>query len=413
MKRITSALAALIGCGAFSAFVSASDSSHPMADALQPFIDHHILAGAVVLVATRDQILDLEAMGYADLATKTRMRPDNLFWIASMSKPVTTTALMMLVDEGKVNLDDPVEKYLPEFKGQMVLVEKDENHVLLKRPSHPILVREILSHTSGIPKRAPTYLPKDDEVPLRDVAQLGAVTPLETEPGTNYDYTNVGIDTVGRVIEVVSGMPYEKFLATRLFGPLGMKDTTFFPDRDQVKRIATIYLVDQGQTGLTKVTLGNLSYPLDDPHRYPCPAAGLFSTAGDMAKFCQMLLAGGTAGDRRYLHESAIAIMGSKQTPDTINVPYGFGWSTGLGKDREAFGHGGALQTYMFIDRKVGMTAVFMVQHRDTWRTAEEKEVWPAFTRAAYGIFSPGLVVDGKHVPGEPPPDTTGGIYKR
>jgi CubicO group peptidase (beta-lactamase class C family) len=412
LKRIAIASLAWIVGAASVARVSASDSSHPMADAMQPFIDHHILAGAVVLVASRDKVLDLEAVGYADLATKTPMRTDTLFWIASMSKPITTTALMMLIDEGKVKLNDPVEKYLPEFKGQMVQVEKDENHILLKKPSHPILVREILSHTSGIPKLAPTYPPRDDEVPLRDAVKLAAVTPLESEPGTHYDYTNAGIDTVGRVVEVVGGMPYEKFLATRLFGPLGMKDTTFVPDRDQIKRLATVYLVDKGQTGLTKVTLGNLSYPLDDPHRYPCPAAGLFSTAGDLAKFCQMLLSGGVADGRRYLGEGAIDTMGSKQTPDTLNVPYGFGWSTGLGRDREAFGHGGALQTYMFIDRKVGMTAVFMVSHRDTWRTVEEKEVWPAFTRTAYALFSPGLVIDGRHVPGEPPPDTSGGIYK-
>ena len=122
-----------------------------LADSLQPFVDNHTLAGAVVLVADRDKVLDLEAVGYADVAAGTPMKTDDLFWIASMSKPITATGLMMLVDEGKVKLDDPVEKYLPEFKDQWVIAEQDKDHMLLKRPTHPITVRNILSHTSGLP----------------------------------------------------------------------------------------------------------------------------------------------------------------------------------------------------------------------------------------------------------------------
>jgi CubicO group peptidase (beta-lactamase class C family) len=129
----------------------AQESPTPIVRALQPFVDSHALAGAVALVASPEKTLSLDAVGYADIAAQKPMRPDSLFWIASMSKGMTATALMMLVDEGKVNVDDPVEKYLPEFRGQMLAVEQDDNHILLKKPSHPIKVREILSHTSGLP----------------------------------------------------------------------------------------------------------------------------------------------------------------------------------------------------------------------------------------------------------------------
>ncbi len=118
---------------------------------LQPFVDRHALAGAVTLVATKDRIVSLEAVGWADVAGRKPLKTDALFWIASQSKPITCTALMILVDEGKVHLDDPVEKYLPEFRKQWLAVEHDNDHQLLKHPSHPITVREILSHTSGLP----------------------------------------------------------------------------------------------------------------------------------------------------------------------------------------------------------------------------------------------------------------------
>ena len=129
---------------------------------LQPFVDRHELAGAVALVVDRDKVLSVETVGFADIAGHRTMKPDAMFWIASQTKPMTATALMMLVDEGKVALDDAVEKYLPEFHGQMVVVEKDDAHTLLRKPAHPITIREVLSHMSGLPFQSaletPTYL---------------------------------------------------------------------------------------------------------------------------------------------------------------------------------------------------------------------------------------------------------------
>src|SRR4051812_38280646 len=152
------------------------------------------------------------------------MGTDAVFWIASMSKPITAALLMLLVDEGKVNLDDPVEKYLPEFKAVVVASAKGKEGQQPRPPGHKITVREILSHTSGLPFKSPQEQPTLDELTLKDAAASYAKTPLLFEPGTKYQYSNAGINTAGRIIEVVSGMPYEVFLQRRLLDPLGMKD---------------------------------------------------------------------------------------------------------------------------------------------------------------------------------------------
>ena len=335
-----------------------SRSANGIAGVLLPFVERHTLAGAVTLVASKDKVLSLEAVGWADIAMRKPMKTDALFWIASQSKPMTATALMMLVDEGKVNVEDPVENYLPEFKGQMLVVEQDQEHMLLKRPARPITVRDVLSHTSGLPF-ASRVEPRIDLHPLREAAISYALTPLKSQPGTRYDYSNAGINTAGRIIEVVSGMPYEQFMETRLFKPLGMKDTTFWPTEEQVSRLAKSYKPDAVRTGLEETTINQLTYPLTNRDRGPSPAGGLFSTAHDVARFCQMILNGGVLDGRRYVSEAAVKQMTSKQTGDAIKEGYGFGWSTGGG----SFGHGGAYATHMGIDSQRGLITVFMVQH--------------------------------------------------
>jgi CubicO group peptidase (beta-lactamase class C family) len=333
-------------------------SSKSIVAALQPFVDNHTLAGAVTLVANRDKVLSLDAVGFADIAGKKPMRPDALFWIASQSKPITGAALMMLVDEGKVKLDDPVEKYLPEFKDLWLAVDQGKEYLFLKRPKQPVTVRHILSHTSGMPFSSAMEQPTLDHLPLRDAVRSYAMTPLRTEPGTNYQYSNAGINTAGRIIEVVSGMPYEEFLDKRLFAPLGMKDTTFWPSEEQVTRLAKAYRPDKND--LAETTIGQLKYPLSDrSKRYPMPAGGLFSTAGDVCRFCQMVLNGGTFDGKRYLSEEAVKQMTSKQTGDAVKAGYGLGWSAG----GDNYGHGGAFATNMNIDAKRGLITVWMVQH--------------------------------------------------
>jgi CubicO group peptidase (beta-lactamase class C family) len=359
----------------------AAASPKCLAGVLQPFVDHHVLAGAVILVASKDKVLDLGAVGYADIAAKKPMRTDDLFWIASQSKPITATALMMLVDEGKVCVDDPVEKYLPEFKGQMVVAEQDQNHVLLKRPKHPITVKNVLSHTSGLRAISPVERPTLDLLPLRAAVKSYAMLPLLFEPDSKYQYSNAGINTAGRIIEVVSGMPYEEFLDKRLFGPLGMKDTTFWPNAEQLKRLAKSYKPSADKKGLEETTISQLKYPLDDRGRQPMPAGGLFSTALDQSIFYRMIAQGGVFAGRRYLSERAVKTMTSKQT-GALPTPYGFGFSTGGGQ----IGHGGAYSTNSTYDTEHQLITIFLVQHAG-WRSDEGKKILPAFQQAAIKAY--------------------------
>ena len=360
---------------------SAAESPQTIAAALQPFLDNHTLAGAVTLVASRDRVLSLEAVGFMDIAAKKPMRTDALFWIASQSKAMTATALMMLVDEGKVNVDDPVEKYLPEFKGQWLKAEQDTEHMLLKRPAHPITVKNVLTHTSGLPFSSPLETPTLDLLPLAARVQSYAMLPLEFEPDSKYEYSNAGINTAGHIIEVVSGMPYEQFMDRRLFQPLGMKDTTFWPSPKQVRRLAKSYKANAAKTGLEETMVTQLRYPLTDRTRQPMPAGGLFSTASDVARYCQMILNGGVLDGERYLSEAAVKQMTSKQTSDAVDTKYGFGWNVGDGE----FGHGGAYATNMTIDTQHGLVFIWMVQHADF--PGDGAKSRDAFMHAAKGTF--------------------------
>ena len=260
------------------------------------------MAGAVALVANKDRVLSIESVGFKDIESGDKMSNDVIFWIASQSKGMTATAVLILVDEGKISLNDPVEKYLPEFRSQMVIAERDDQHVLLRKPSHPITIREVLSHVSGLPFKSAIEDPTLDGLPLAVAVRSYAMTPLETEPGTHYQYSNAGINTAARIIEVVTGTKYEDFMQSRLFDPLGMKDTTFWPNEEQISRLAKSYRPDSTKKNLVEFPLSQLLSPLNDKNRrFPMPAGGLFSTARDTATFCQMLLNEGELNGQRYL----------------------------------------------------------------------------------------------------------------
>ncbi len=360
-----------------------SAESQGIAASLRPFVENHSLAGAVTLVADRDKVLSLESVGFADVTARKPMATDALFWIASQSKAITAAALMMLVDEGKVKLDDPVARYLPEFHEMWLAVEKDKDHILLKRPARPVGVRDLLRHTSGMHFTSAMERPTLDTMPLRDAVRSYAMTPLQFEPGTKYQYSNAGINTAGRIIEVVSGMPYEEFLNRRLFGPLRMDDTTFWPGEDQLKKLAHSYKPNAAKSDLEATTITQLRYPLDDRRRrYPMPAGGLFSTATDVARFCQMLLNKGRFEGRRYLSDAAVEEMTKKQTGDGIKDSYGLGLSTHSG----GFGHGGAYSTNMSIEPGRGLIYVFMVQHAGFPQGGDQS--FSVFKKAAEQRFS-------------------------
>jgi len=327
---------------------------------LQPYVDQHTMSGAVTLVANSNQILSLDAVGYADIASSKAMTADALFWIASMSKAMTCSALMMLVDEGKVSVDDPVQNYLPEFAGQ--LVYSDTTQTTTHAPPHPMLIREIMSHTAGFHGSYPVDSPTGDLYPLSQLVGSYAAATLDTDPGTAYQYANPGINTAGRIVEVVSGMPYDQFMSQRLFVPLGMVDTTFWPTTAQLQRLATSY--QTVNNNLAAYYINQLYYPLSDTtHRFAMPAGGLFSTASDVAKFCQMFLNGGVYNGVRYLSKAAVQRMTSKQTGDLVSTNYGFGWGVS-GAD---FSHGGAYKTNMDVNLQLGLVRIFMVQQGSDW----------------------------------------------
>jgi CubicO group peptidase (beta-lactamase class C family) len=376
----------------------AAASSEAVAGVLQQFVDNGTVAGIVTLVASGDKILDLEAVGYADLAAKKPMRGDCLFWIASMTKPITATALMMLVDEGKVNIDDPVEKYLPEFRGQMFIAEQDKDHVLLKKPRRPISIKNVLSHTSGLLYKSPIQQPTLDQFPLGVRVRSYAMLPLQFEPGSKFLYSSAGINTAGRIIEVVSGMPYEEFLARRILAPLGMKDTTFRPSAEQIRRLAKSYKRKADKMGLEETPINQLKYPLDDRQRQPIPGSGLFSTASDISLFCRMILGGGVFRGKRYLSEKSLHQMTTTQTGDLLGKGagkggYGLGWftvKTAPGEGRQPIvgkcNHGGSYKTAMWIDPERQRIMVFMTQLEDPNGQTTEK-LFNTFKKAAGEAF--------------------------
>lgn len=353
-----------------------------LAPSVQPLVDRQELAGAVMLVADRDKVLDVEAVGSADIAAGKPMTADCMFWIASQSKPITAAAVMILVDEGKLKLDDPVEKYLPEFRGLMVAAEKDNQHLLLRRPRQPITLRQVLSHTSGMPFKSALEDPTLDLFPLVARVRSYAMTPLDSEPETKYQYSNAGINTAARVVEVVSGMPFEQFLHDRLLQPLGMSDTTFWPSAEQAARIAKAYKPGPGNKGLVETPIGQLYYPLTDrAQRFPMPAGGLFSTAADLARFYQMLLRDGQLDDKRVLSESAVKQLTSRQTPAGLPTSYGLGFSV----SESTFGHGGAYSTNSLADRRQGLIFIWLVQHAGFPGAGGKSE--ETFRRAAVEAF--------------------------
>jgi CubicO group peptidase (beta-lactamase class C family) len=359
--------AALCLCTAFPAAYEDPAPTAPVnlfASALQPLVEDHILAGAVMLVADKTRIRHLEAVGYADLASKHMMRTDTLFWIASMTKPFAAAALMMLVDEGRVRVDDPVADYLPPFAH--VRVRQPDG--TLRSPARPILVRHLLSHTSGIRFVDTGIAEPIDAFPLEKSIGLDLRAPLVTEPGEAYFYCNTGIDAAALIVERVSGQPFEHFLRERLLGPLGMTDTTFFPTTAQLARLASTYQLNAEKTTLVETPIRHLTYPLDGAGRHASPAGGLFSTARDLARFCQMLLNNGSFEGRRYLTPQSVRAMTTKQTGDSIAARYGFGLSAS--PDGGEFGHGGTHKTFMTVDH--GEIRIFLVHQAGAFRDGIE-----------------------------------------
>jgi CubicO group peptidase (beta-lactamase class C family) len=233
-----------------------------------------------------------------------------------------------------------------------------------------------------LPFKSAIEEPTLDGLPLAAAVRSYAMTPLQTEPGTHYEYSNAGINTSARIIEVVTGKAYEAFMDERLFHPLGMKNTTFWPNDEQVARLAKSYRPNKDKTGLKEFGLVQLKSPLTNRHnRFPMPAGGLFSTANDTAIFCQMLLNGGELNGKRYLSEAAFGELTKKQTPEGVPNGYSLGFAVGT----DWFGHGGAHATNMEIHLGKDLVTIWMVQHGGF--PGDGQQAHGAFRNWAYQTF--------------------------
>ena len=357
-----------------------------VSDRMKEFISKGEIAGAVTLVATRDGVAWLDAVGQADVAGNVPMRPDTICGIASMTKPITATAVLMLQDEGKLSVDDPVAKYVPELANLKTPSGKPAN----------LTIRHLLTHTSGMGEATPQESAAAKT--LADLIPAFAAKPMKFEPGSKWDYCQSGINTAGRIIEVASGQSLPEFFQARLFDPLGMKDTTFYPTAEQRPPIAKTY--SRGRDGkLTEAAVPSL-YGKDPTSRdrYPAANGGLYSTAPDYARFCRMILNHGSLDGRQYLKPESVKLMTTIQTGDLVTgFTDGNGWGLGWCVVREpqgvtavlspgTHGHGGARGTQAWIDPQKGVIYVLMVQ-RANFPNSDASDVRKAFQEAAAGAF--------------------------
>ena len=350
---------------------------------MKSFIDRQTVAGAVTLVAHGSDIVEFDATGMADVEAGHAMQKDTIFQIMSMTKPVTAIGIMMLAEEGKLALRDPVEDYLPEFKDLRVRTTVGPDAERARVPNHAITIRDLITHTAGIqdypgPPAIPDYA-QTMSVPLDEVVRQLAKQPLLFQPGTQWSYSSPGIEILGRIIEVCSGEKYVDFITKHILQPLGMKDSFFFPPADKISRIAMVYAQKDG-----KLVRSPASILGGDPAKYrqgavfPAPAWGLYSTAEDLLRLYRMMLNDGVYEGHRYLSPFSVHLMTEPQTTGIQPVgwmrgsDYGLAWEVVTdplgelaGHTIGTYGHGGAFGTQGWIDPNNDLISILLIQRSD------------------------------------------------
>lgn len=364
---------------------------------LRDAVDRKRIAGGVALVMRHGKLGYLQAIGWQDVEAKRPMRADALFRIASMTKPITSVAVMMLVEDGKLRLADPVSKYVPEFKAPKVLGPgKDGAPYSTKPAEREITIHDLLTHTSGITYRFWGRKPLCDlyrkdgvsdgvvhsaRTSAENVRRL-AKQPLLCQPGSAWEY-GLSTDVLGCIVEVASGQDLDAFFRERIFRPLKMDDTFFFVPEVKKGRLAALYTTKSDQTivrvGDKPVTVGELvysaTYPCEKDGKYYSGGAGLVSTARDYARFLQMLLNGGELDGARLLKTETVRRMTSNQVGDLKlmfgdhgnRFGYGFGVRTATDKGGDpssagSYSWGGLFHTYFWVDPKKELIGVLMTQ---------------------------------------------------
>ena len=363
--------------------------------AIQRHIDAGDISGAVTLVGRKGHLAYLEAQGLMDIATKKPMSTDTIFHLASMTKPIAGVAVLMLMEEGKLRLNDPVSKFIPELKTLTVAVPMEpgpgpaaaraaEPRFYTVPAAREITIRDLLTHTSGlvsggISATEAAKMPRKPTDALADYIPRLAAVPLAFQPGSRWTYSpGAGFDTLGRVVEVVSGQTFDAFLRQRIFEPLGMKDTFFYPPDDRLPRVATIY--QRTPEGLQRAPDQRVT-----PGRYFSGGGGLMSTAEDYLQFGQMLVNGGQLNGKRLLSPTTVELMSSVHVKDTFpGRPPGRSWglsvqvisdpvAASMRVSPGSFGWDGAFGTHFWADPREKIVGLLMVQtsNRDTDRDFE------------------------------------------
>jgi CubicO group peptidase (beta-lactamase class C family) len=354
---------------------------------MQKHVDEEKLAGAVAAVARRGKVAYLESVGKQDIEKNVDMSRDTIFRIASMTKPITSVALLTLYDDGLIRLTDPVSKYIPEFDKPTVLGSGEEGKNI--RAKRRITIKHLLTHTSGLTyhwdtQLGPLYkeagithgLIQDDSVLAEKMKKLARI-PLLHHPGQKWTY-GLSVDMLGRVVEVVSGKTLEEFLQERIFEPLAMKDTHFFIADDKMPRLAAAY-APKSEGGLKllggePVAEGSLVYRADHPYvgqrKYFSGGGGLCSTIGDYLRFSQMLLNGGELDGKRVLKRRTVRLM-TRDHVGELSKNQGFGLGVSVTRNAGesggldcvgSFGWGGFWYTTFFVDPKKQMIGICMAQ---------------------------------------------------
>lgn len=356
-------------------FRSASQASKALTNKLDGFVGTHQIAGAVGLVSRGERVIYEEAVGSQDIESGIPMRTSTIFDIRSMTKAVTAIALMALVEDGKLNLEEPVSKFVPEFAELRVA----ETSGRLRLPSRPITLFDLLTHTSGMATERPPQIENITRVldrTLKEVVEIIARQPLAADPGAPWNYSSMAYAVLGRVVEVRSGKPYQDFVDERILSPLDMRDSFFFPPREKWPRLAAMYNLENGTLRRDSIDIYRRGA------KYSAPEFGLFSTARDMNRLFRTIMNGGRLGRQRILSQTAVDTMLEPRVSTSLaGVAQGLAWfictdpekQLALRISKGSFGDAGASGTFGWIDPEQELVRLFFIQRfggSDTERDA-------------------------------------------
>ena len=357
-----------------------SDRLNRIKPVMQSYVDEDKLPGLITLVARRGKVVHFEKYGMMDIDKP--MQFNTIFRIASMTKPITSVAVMMLYEEGHFQLDDPVAKFIPEFKDLKVFSSKDQNGIQLVDQKKQITIRDLLTHTSGLTYGYFGNTPVDSiymtanlfEGTLKDMIQKLAEIPLKYQPGTKWNYS-VSTDVLGYLVEVISGKPFDKFLEERIFIPLNMKDTDFYVSEEKINRFAALYGLTENN-GIKVIDKPETS-AMSKPTKFYSGGGGLVSTASDYMIFAQMLLNKGEFNGLRLLGSKTVDFMTKNHIPDEVlpiaqwlpGMGFGLGFSVMIDNPKShimgsvgEFEWFGVYNTFFWIDPEEELILILMTQ---------------------------------------------------